>query len=908
MITSSLYDTNKAIRNSTSLLTAKLNPPSLPAGTLLRPRLIEKLNNFTDKKLTLICAPAGFGKTVLISDWLKTTRTPHSWWLIDKHDNQREQFIFYLIAALQKFDTNIGSIFDEHSIKNTDIFSIMTTLINDISQMKSQCILILDNYHRIHLPEIHQFMDSFINFLPSQVHLVLLSRNDQHLSLGRLRIQDQIIEIRASELKFNLEEIKQFGTHVFSLDLSPTEQLELESLTNGWVAAIQMAVLFIKNQDSHNNRLSDFNGHHRFVYDFIYEEIWIDLKPDLQQFLAACSILEYLSPELCTAVTGMQDSASILNDLYRCSLFITPIHSGTHSQWYQIHHLFLGFLKQNLDPCQKLEYHWRAAEWYENNGYDAEALQHALAAGNIDHLIQLIDHHSIVLLEFGKVNSQIELFNTLPKNEIESQPWLCISYAWALILSGDLGKVDNLLSYAENIQRVTPHCVSGEEIQSQILFVRAFQAFFLGNYEKTMHLCKQANLLPRSTAIKILIARLEGLVYLNTGNLKLAETSLKTGFQNASAINDFQNMGVFSLCLANVMFERGDFQQAEIVLNRLVQLPHAKETDPHNQFFLSGQAYTKLGLIYFEWNQTENIRRLVLQGLRFCEQNGNAYDRISTYLEAVILFDKLGDSALVENLLDKAGQLGKKISSHYLHLVNLAVIQHFLFIGDFPSALKKWEEITQMQSIFEPSQIDKIEDVFVFSKIQMAQGKFTEAEQQLLTILPICQQSNLKYRLYQTYLMLTELALLQREQHKATTYLKDTLTIAAQQGYIGSFLSNKSVMDELVRISNSLPASLKPHVQKIIKDEKNTGVPPNTIIKEFVEIKDELIEPLSDRELEVLCLIHNGHSNQEISEQLTITLGTTKWHTVNIFRKLKVHSRTQAIKRGIELNILDDTK
>lgn len=888
------------------LITTKLNTPAVLAKTLIRPRLFDCLDLSQGRKLTLICAPAGFGKTTLIVDWLKTLSLPRSWWIIDKQDNQRNQFILYLIAALRNLNPDIGKSMDVDAIRNQDIFTIMTVLINDISCMDGQGLLVLENFHFITLPEIRQFINSFIDFLPPQIHLVILTRDDGALSLGRLRIQNQIAEIRADDLRFSLDEIEQLMGLNFQRNFSPSDLREIESKTSGWAAALRMVLIYLKNTMPDPFSLQGFTSQHWFVYDFLSQEVWDGLNTEMQMFLLACSVLDQLSPDLCQTVSGYQNSFQFLSELHRNDLFIHTL--DLHRYWYRIQPLFLDFLKRKLDPCQEAEYHRRASDWFESNGFYTDALNHALHAGDFEQFMRLVNKYSISLLEFGRVSEQIEQFNVLTKHGISERPWLCITYAWVLILNGDVEKADELLAHAEKTLQISEVCQSNPDLYPQLLFLQAYRMCISGDYERSKELLlKAGEFLPSSSlSIKSLFARLGGLVYLKTGEFESAVKNLKEGFRHLSIMDDYPSMGVISYYLMLVKFQQGDFQNVERSLSRLIQYPQSSDIKKTNNVFLPGHAYTKLGFIHWELSQNESARRYIFQGLQHSEQNGNMYDRIMTLLDAIRIFDLLGEKIMVKSLLEKAFYLSQSFSPYLLYLTKLAQIAHLLSLGEVQTATLKWEKLANAKPKRVIKDYERIYEGIILAKIKIAQQMFAQADGLLGELLIICQTFGAKYDEFMVLLLLTQSAYLQQKRDSACQYLKRAVVVGFENGYTASYFSIAHIADLLEDVTCVVPDSMKNYLLKI-RAVKQHIFPARMDPATVQVVTPEQRDSLSDRELEIFYLIHAGCSNQQISEELNITLGTTKWHIVNIFSKLGVHSRTQAVQKGYELGILAKT-
>ena len=429
-----------------TILATKLFIPPLRPKIVLRPRLIERLNKglTSDRKLTLISASAGFSKTTLVSEWIVDSGRPTAWLSLDEGDNDPACFLMYLVAALQTIASNIGAgamaVLQSPRPPSTE--SILTTLLNEITTIPGNFLLVLDDYHVIDAKPVHQALTFLLEHLPPQAHLVIATREDPPLPLARLRARGQLTELRAAELRaadlrFTPTEAADFLNGVMGLDLAVEDIAALEARTEGWIAGLQFAALSMQRCQDATSFIKSFTGSHHFVLDYLVEEV-LQRQPDsIQAFLLRTSILDRLCGPLCDAVLRSPSASGqeTLEDLERANLFIVPL--DNERRWYRYHHLFAELLRQRLHQSASsgneeggvAEYHTRASQWYEDHGLEIEAFQHAAAANDIERAEGIIEGKGIPLHFRGAVAAILGWLASLPKTVLDARPSLCVRYA-----------------------------------------------------------------------------------------------------------------------------------------------------------------------------------------------------------------------------------------------------------------------------------------------------------------------------------------------------------------------------------------------------------------------------------------------------------------------------------------------
>ena len=484
---------------STALLSSKLYFPPHRPDLVQRPRLFEHLEVGLLRKVTLVSAPAGFGKTTLVSEWVRHCGRPVAWLSLDKNDNDLPRFLTYLIAALQQINGDIGvdiqAALGESQSPQFEI--LLTKLVNEIEGIPEPSILILDDYHLIDSKAVHDALNFLIEYLPPSMHLVISGRADPPLPISRLRVQDELNEIRTPELRFTEAEVAAFLNDLMGFDLSTEDISILEARTEGWVASLQLAALAMQGALSMQGRkdrqefIRAFSGSHRYIIDYLMDEVMARQPEEVRGFLRRTSILERFCAPLCDAVVGKDGigGKGIIEHLDRSNLFLIQL--DDYREWYRYHHLFADFLRQQLSEVEQERIpglHRRASGWYENEGLVDEAIQHALAAEDMECAIRLVNQIAADLVVLREFNKLLKLVEQLPADRCQTYPMLCIWQAWALLFLGQLDAVEPILEIVDANREAAP----GVPIPGYLSTIQAYLANQRGDLHKAIDLAEKA--------------------------------------------------------------------------------------------------------------------------------------------------------------------------------------------------------------------------------------------------------------------------------------------------------------------------------------------------------------------------------------------------------------------------------
>ena len=889
------------------ILATKLFIPPPRPDVVPRPRLIERLseslqpNQGSGRKLILISAPAGFGKTTLVSEWVAGCKQPVAWLSLDEGDNDPARFLAYFVAALQTIEPNIGAGM-VGALQNPQLPSIellLTPLLNEITTVPDNFILVLDDYHVIDSKPVDEALTFLLKHLPPQIHLVIASREDPSLPLARLRVRGQLTELRAADLRFTPSEAADFLNQVMGLNLSAEDSAALEARTEGWIAGLQMAAISMQGHEDASSFIQSFTGSHHFVLDYLVEEVLQQQTPSIQTFLLRTSILERLCGPLCESVL-LDPSVSgqeTLEYLEHANLFIVPL--DNERRWYRYHHLFAELLRQRLhqsassgnEEAGLAKYHIRASRWYEDNGLEIEAFQHAVAANDIERAERIIEGKGIPLHFRGAVAAILNWLASLPKTVLDTRPSLGVRYASLLLVTGQTTGVEEKLQAAEAaftaaLQGAEPDDKTRDLI-GQIAAARATLALTRYQPEAMITQARHAleylhpdNLLSRIRAIWTL-----GFAYQVQGDRAAARQAFTEAIAISQASGNIRFTIVAKISLGVIQeFENHLYQAAETYREGL-QL-----AGDHPQPF-ENEGHLGLARIFYEWNDLEAAERHGQQSLQLARQFDSVIDRF-VICEVFLARLKLaqGDVAGAAAMLAEAEQSVRQ--NNFVHRIpDVATEQVIVLLhqGNLAAAaqLAQAHELPISQA-----------------RVYLAQGDPSAA---LALLSPLRQQMEAKdWQDERLKVMVLQAVALhaQGEKEKAIQLLGEALALAKPGGFIRIFVDEGAPMAQLLLEAASY-GIMPEYIGNLLaafeaEKRKSEGIPDLPPVSPT----QPLIEPLSQRELAVLQLIAQGLSNREIGERLFLALDTVKGHNRKIFDKLQVHSRTEAVARARELGLL----
>ena len=834
------------------------------------------------RKLTLVSAPAGYGKTTLALDWIQRLGLPIAWLSLDEADNDPRRFITYLIAALKQIDKSIGlaSTAMLQSPQPPPDELILTSLVNDISAVPQPFHLVLDDYHVIHTPPIHKQLAFLLDHHPETLHIIITTREDPLLPISRLRARGQVLEIRQDDLRFTANETVEFLKSVMGLDLLPDEIAALERRTEGWIAGLQLAALSMRGRDDRAGFIQAFTGSSRFILDYLIEEVFEGQSPAVKDFLLKTSILERLSAPLCDVVTEKTVSQETLEALEQANLFIVPL--DQFREWYRYHRLFADLLRHRLMTSFIPEnaLHQRASQWYEQNDFPAEAIRHALAAKDWEHAASLISANNNEMLKRGEVLTVIGWFEALPENMLLSDPKLCFEYCWPLLLAGQYDVATPLL------ERVEQAAKDNSPFLGEVFAAQAYLAFGCNDHALMVQKSQKAlALLPKSSVeSRGIVAMNLGLAYWHMGKMKEAEKVLPEALEMGQKTGNHYAAITAVIFLGRVFAVRGQLHQAAEYFERALQMG--------GEMPINALAHMDLGTIYYEWNKLDKSEEHLQKAVLLSQRGQNDEFLTGCWMLQTRLFTAQGKITEAEDALKKAWMLVRdgKVSGTMAERVNVAQVRLSLAKGE-PTG--EWEEI-----LTENVDCHPFYRYLGVTKVKTLPG--THGRAYLAGLGQAAQVNEWGYGLVAIRALQAALA---ETQEEALDYLTGALQLAEGSGFIRSFVDVDEKLTPLLReaAKQDIAPDYARRILAVMAEEPE--ITDSGSVTSVAVDQSSLVEPLSERELEVLKLVTAGMSNREIAEHLIISLGTAKTHVHNLCGKLGVRNRTEAALKGKEMGL-----
>jgi len=910
------------------LLTTKLYLPSARAELINRPRLVSILDGAIRQhhKLILVSAPAGFGKTTLVADWLRRSGRKAAWLSLDKDDNNPARFWRYVIAALQTVDAALGqtALAALAAPQLPPLESLLASLINDLSGLTWPIILVLDDYHFIETEAIHNSLTFFLDHLPVQLCLVITTRVNPPLALSRLRGRAQLTEARTADLRFSTEEAGAFLNIANNLNLPEEDIASLENRTEGWIVGLQLAALSLRLQADRRAFVAAFAGDDHYVADYLLEEVLQHQSPEMQTFLIQTSILDRLCGPLCETVTGREDCQGILDRLEQANLFVVPLDNRRY--WYRYHHLFADLLRRRLHQAMThpewMALYRRACAWYEQEGLVVEAISQALTVSDFEYAADLLDKYVLSVFYRSETMLVHQWLKSLPEDVIRARPLLCAVYANILahmvgFRGQPLQQAESWLQFAEqalaNVTSPTRPSTIRPDSDIARRFIDLSHAYFaLWRNEapqKVISLAQHAlSGLPDADDITIDPNYLRfhsglncnlGISYLNLGD----ETAANLAFDRARKIGekcgDLLNASAAVANQSDILRRHGRLHEAFALCREALESFRGPGKRPDFSIPFVGIIHVTLGQVYLEWNSLDEAESTLMQGLELSKLTSGANINLMAYISLARLKQARGDYDSALTLLDQVEQKRTEINT----LVDALRVRLRMFQGNLAVAAK-WANGRHFLDV-----IDNDALTLVRVSIALHRSGFLDSHNSLPTL-----DSTIKYlenkvkalenttwvELTIELLMFHALACQARNDiTTAMSSLQKVLTIAEPGGYIRLFLDEGAPMRLLLAKLKNSGGTPQAYINMLL-----SAFAGEVMVLPTIYGSESLSEPLSAREMEVLRLLAAGCSNADIASKLVISLNTTKKHISHIFEKLAVTNRADAVARARELGLV----
>jgi LuxR family maltose regulon positive regulatory protein len=916
------------------LIRTKLHLPFTRLELVSRPRLQVRIEEGLRGPLTLITAPAGFGKTTLVASFIVNCGLPSAWLSLDKDDNQVDRFLSYLVAALQETDNTIGSGAAHllAAARQGSPETVMTSLINDLDTSGGEIVLVLDDYQFISSQAVHDEVAFLLEHCPNTFHLVIASRSDPPLPLVRLRARGKTVELRSADLRFTEPEAVQFLNDVMGLHLNPGSVAVLEERTEGWITGLQMAALSMRDRKDVIGFIKGFSGTNRYILDYLLEEVMASQPPEIQQFLLYTSILERLTAPLCEVVVNagkldgwiidklsanfqppnLLNCQPILEYLERGNLFLIPL--DDERIWYRYHHLFADLLNARLQQTLKIQdiaaLHTRAAQWYIQNGLTYEAIHHASLTLNNEWVEQLIEQNYMEMFHRGEASSMRFWTGKLSKELIYRRPWLCIYEAQSHALFGQLDEAEVLLAKAEEHLQLHNPSADTKPMLGHLAYVKSRVTGMRGDVPRAIELSLTAreNTPASNKALQSGIGVNLGVAYFLNGDFTNAIQTFNETIQSGIAANAINGTMAAYCHLARLYAIQGRLQKSFEIYHEARKF--ALDAGGRN---LGVMSLVDMGIanVLYELNDLDGALAHIKQTLEFIPLWGNADDISLAYTNHAQIQQAQGNTAGALEAIEKGIYLIQTsgVFSEARDAVRTTQVNLWLEQGELKSA-DRWtaeqeERLVSDKGFGFANELTRI----TLSRVYIAQKKPDETIR-LLTRLEESAESGGRKRSLIEILILKALTLkILGETAQAIAALENSLSQAEPEGYIRIYMHEGPPMQRLIAqwSAHASDGALRDYSIRLLS-QFDAGPHQIMAMGEKVSPTGDLVEPLTLRELEVLQLICAGDSNQAIANKLVISIKTVKKHTGNILGKLGVTSRAQAMVKARQSGLLPQEK
>jgi LuxR family maltose regulon positive regulatory protein len=928
--------------NTEMFLRTKISIPPTRPGFVRRPRLTARINEGVKGPLTLLSAPAGFGKTQLLAEWAAESTHAIAWLTLSAEDNDYVRFFRYLSRAFQEVEPRLSEAIQDYlQTAETNRLEMATLLINEVSAIPKHFVLVMDEYHVLENPSIIADFNFLLNNLPPNLHVVIASQSEQSLDLALLRARGQITEIGANQLHLSPEEIEQFFHQTIQLQLPPETIQALEERTEGWLIGLQLAALSLRSPSDPTAPLRGFHGDASYLVDFLTREVLGGQPEEVRQFLLRCSILDVLSGSLCETLLEWDAAPGygtrMLDQLEHSNLFVTPL--DEQRQWFRFHNLFAEFLRHMLLETHAQEIpllHKRASIWFEQHGNLEEAFKHGLATGDMDWALILIDRNIETLLESGEVSTLTYWTSKLPREQLHQRPRLGLAYAWGLAVTH---QIDEARFWLDDVQQTLDRrgkepgqsmfTYPGDSLpqpsQGELALVRSRLALSTGDFQQAAEYSSLAvsYLKEGNPFIKSFLSLEEGMACIFSGDTSRAIDALSATVAFARRANNLFVLIVASCQLAEMQILQGRLNQAFVTLQKARLLAAGTSEKPSA---LVGIVDNGLGEILRERNQLEQAKEHLEHGRRL-SQTAWWVSSLEGTISLVRLLQSQGDFSAAQSLLNEAFRLSLSEESSQWDAISVAATALRLALqrGDLSAARRWWEQSALRD--FQPDVSLENYPYHVFEYLLLTQARYDlavgqaagdtlrlkQALEQLQSILPQVEHFKRVTSQIEILVLRAMIEYALGEDDQAVQTLLNALALGEAEDYRRIYLDEGRIMAELLarcRDEQQQSGAYYPSLQyiesllEVCRQEVGIGTPTVKARLGAAKTPDDFTIFLSARELEVLSLIAAGKSNEEIAAQLYLALNTVKRHASNIYDKLEVKKRTEAVAKARQLGLI----
>jgi LuxR family maltose regulon positive regulatory protein len=873
---------------ATPLLATKLFVPPARPGLVSRSRLMERMRVALNYGLVLVSAPAGSGKTTLVSDWTRHIEktTPAAWVSLDEGDNDPVRFWDYFIAALGEVTPSVGDTAASllHSTPPSTTESVLAALVNDLVGVPNDFVVVLDDYHVIKSEAIHTSVTFLIEHLPPRMHMVIATRTEPPFPLSSLRGRGTMLDIGAEDLRFTIEETAALFKNMQNLELTPEHVSALNARTEGWAVGLAMAALSMGKQKDIHGFVAEFTGSQRYAMDYLADEVLKRQSDEVRHFLLKTSVLERLTGSLCDHVSGREGSQAMLEDLEKANLFLVPLDESR--EWYRYHHLFAELLRQQLHQTSGDEelnrLHRKASEWHENNRLVDGAIHHALAARDWERAMRLIYVECEARIKRGEWDTLFGWFQMMPEDVLHSNPRLYSQYANVLITRSSLEAAEAILGRLETASQ------TDATLQGEVAFFQAVIAYRRGDLKRTVESLEKAleQLPEESGAMRVRALHMLGVFDMGAGRLGRAQSREAEVVRTARRVGESWVGATAAGNLSLILLLRGRLRQAIAAGQQAVDLA--------GQSPASAGSRSALGVVLYERNELEGAARSSRLAIKWSELSGYAESRLWAYYCLAQALLANGDVAGAEKEMVKGDEASRHLTAspvfrawHTAHRVMFAIQR-----GDLAGAVDWGSQLSELPLAFFWAQ-------HAPARLLIAQGHKTVAAEQLHDLYQKFVQGGAEG--YAITLRVCQ-ALAAATPAEALTFLVEALTKGEPEGYVRTFVDEGELLAPLLRkaLAQGITPEYTAQLLNIIEAEDRQRKMKN----ELPAASSANPDLLGARELEVLRLVSEGLSNSEIATKLMISLSTAKTHVHHLLEKLYARDRAQAVRRAKELKLI----
>jgi LuxR family maltose regulon positive regulatory protein len=872
------------------LIATKITVPPARPQFVVRQRLLEMMEDALTHPLTLISAPAGFGKTTLLTTWLyETGRLARvAWFSVDQEDSDPVQFGYYLTAALQAVEPRVGRapISLLGSLRMPDLKDLLSLIFNEIAAAQDPIVLVLDDYHNVNSPDIDAALAFLIEGMPEKLRIIVSTRERLRLPLARWRSLQRVVEIGLEDLRFSHEEAVLFFRQTMGLNIDSRSARTLEERTEGWIAGLQMAALSLRHhaddralQDTAKDARS-FSGRHRYLVEYLGAEVLKRQSDSTRAFLHRTAILDRMCAPLCDAVAGRADSREMLSQLDQANMFLLRLDDD--AEWYRYHQLFADYLRSAVPAAEQLELHRKASAWFDAEGFGADAIKHAMAAKDIDATVRLIRSYFERSLSRGDMPMLLSWLDSLPESALRLHSDLAGYKSWLLYLRGQsaLGQTYSTLANAVGEGEAPP------EHQGMLLAFRAYLALNWSDPREAIALAREAsNRLGDGTSFfhpyaLCLLGQAQGL----SNDRQTAAGTLREAVQRAQQLGN-RLMALDALGhLACALKIQGHLREAILLCTEAAD---QYVDDAENPPPIVGLVYVPLGILHYDIGDLEAARRFLGIGVNLCEQLGMVYFRLLGKCALARLQLICGEEEQAWTTLAAARELSEHPESpRRQRMVAAATAEFQLRAGNVAAAARTLEEMRKLAGSTSE------QESMLQARLLLAEHSPSAAWKVLAVLEESARQQESDGSLI-AILVLQALCKRTLGQHAgAVQCLESAISLAASAGYRRVFLDEGANLATLLEQARHVAPTFVSELLAPASPEQELRPP------------GALLEPLSKIELEILRLLDRGLTNQELAAKLAMTVGTTKWRMNQIFGKLQVRNRIEALARARQLKLL----